>query len=56
MVCKMYKYTMYILIYHSLCPIFAIFIIKWSEIFTCLIIILGDPLDSPEFCIFISKG
>ena len=42
---------MYILIYHSLCPIFAIFITKWSEIFIYLIIILGNPLGSPEFLI-----
>ena len=35
------KCTYYILIYHNLCPFFAIFITKWSEIFIYLIIILG---------------
>ena len=58
----MYTYTMYILIYHSFCPNFAIFITKWSKIvgrafllMIHLIRILGDPLCSPQFCIFINK-
>ena len=37
------------------CVLFLQFITKWNEIFIYVIIILGDPLGSPEFCIFISK-
>ena len=49
------KCTYYILIY-PIYSIFAIFISKWSEIFIYLIMILGDSLGSPEFCIKIEKN